>query len=148
MNTQAAVYHMDQQLKEQNLKAYAYSIHNGAVYVILLVDMNLPSRSIVARGIAIQSPDDTPDRQMKRYWALRRALSARKHREASEPILLHLTRNAALLERLAAVYEAFAVGGRPVYKSQYAPVVPEGGKARTIELAILEQITMAPREEK
>lgn len=145
MNTQAAVYHMDKQLKEQNLKAYAYSIHNGTVYVVLLVDMALPSRSIVAKGIAIQSPYDTLDRQTRRYWALRRALSAWKHRESTEPILIHLTRHAALRERLAVIYEAFTVGGRPVYKSQYAPVIPEGGKVRTIELAILERIATAAK---
>jgi hypothetical protein len=145
MNTQAALLHMDKQLADHSLKAYPYSIHNGTVYVILLVDMALPSRPIVARGIAIQSPDDKLDRQIKRYWALRRALSARKHREASEPILPHMARNSALTERLTVVYKAYSIQDKPVYKSQNAPVLPEGGKARTIELAILAQIATAPK---
>lgn len=147
MNISAALKQLDSQIKAENLEAHQYTLFRGQVGVVLLSSKELPSRPILARGIAIQNPLDTPSPKIRLFWALRRALHAYKHRVNSEPINLsadyqleHVPpyRFHALLEATCA---AFYLDGRPtVFKSQYAPTLPETGPAHKFESAILERL--------
>jgi hypothetical protein len=100
----------------------------------------MPSHSILARGIAILSPKDTYDPEIGRYWATRRALHAirQKNDRLIDPKAA-VTRS--LADWLRIVRDAYSIGGSPnVYLSQYAPVVPDHGKARKIELSIISKL--------
>lgn len=126
MNIAAALRQLYTQVKAENLEVHQYTLFHGQVGVVLLSSKELPSRPILARGIAIQNPLDTPSPKIRLFWALRRALHAYKHRVNSEPI------NYA--------HQVF-VDRSLVFKSQYAPALPnEESPAYKFESVILEHL--------
>ena len=134
MNIAAALKQLDTQIKAENLEAHQYTLFHGQVGVVLLSSKELPSRPILARGIAIQSPLDPPSHRIRLFWALRRALHAYKTRMNTEPIKTDFPCGI-----LAA--RAFTSKNCIVYKSQYAPVLaPEGTAAHKFESAISERL--------
>lgn len=135
MNIAAALRQLDTQIKAENLEVHQYTLFQGQVGVVLLSSKELPSRPILARGIAIQNPLDEPSPKVRRFWALRRAYHAYKHRVNTEPIESDLPIAQSALRTFRGLNWAVSV-----YKSQYAPVIPEAGAAHRFESGIMERL--------
>lgn len=146
-----AIKQMEKQLAECGWQAYYYSLYHRTVFVVLLSDTKLPSKAIIARGIAIRSPHDkdVPNWDtIRRFWALKRAIHGAQfglmktspRLRASEPIRPNSTSDKKRANTLKMVEYAFRVDDKPVFKSQFAPVTPTHGKARRIELSIWSKI--------
>lgn len=135
MNISAALKQLDSQIKAENLEAHQYTLFRGQVGVVLLSSKELPSRPILARGIAIQNPLDTPSPKIRLFWALRRAYHAYKHRVNSEEIKTDSPVAQTTLRTFRGLNKSI-----PVYKSQYAPVIPPDGLAHKFESVILERL--------